>query len=136
MKLRDFQYRLLTNRLMTNTLRSKWISDVSPLCELCKKELETPLHLLCTCENVQKLWKAIGKWLKYFFQIDLNCNDQMIVYNNYKGKDKKFVNTCILVMKQYIYASKCLGKVPNFRNFTSKINEIYLDESYIAAKKW
>ena len=39
-----------------------------------------------------------------------------------------FIDTVILIRKQYIYASKCLKEVPNLAIGLSKVYEIYIAE--------
>ena len=134
-KLKDFQYRLLSARITTNIRRARY-QDVSPTCEFCKTELETILHVMYECKMVKSIWNALTKWLKYFFQMDMKneIDKKVIICNNYKGKWKGFVNTCILIAKQHIYAKKCQQQKLQFIEITTKIHEMYLDEKYIAYK--
>ena len=134
-KLRYFQYRLLSCKLVTNSLRHRWDNTVSPLCYFCKEKEEVVMHILYECKIVKKLWSHVEKWLKYIlkYPVDLSIND--IILNNVTGKNGWFINTVILVTKQYIYATKCLKKELNARHVTQRVHNIYVIEKWIANSK-
>ena len=137
-KLRWFQYRLLSRRLTTNTTRNRWDKAISPLCNYCQVTDETVLHLLTECPPVKKMWNCLHKWIKYFFKLDIKLNPSLIILNNYenfRGDDHKFINTCILIGKQYIYAQKCLNKEIQIRELLQRIHQMYLDETFVAGKQ-
>ena len=54
-KFRDFQYRLLLGKIVTNRDLLNWGIKDSNLCELCKKEIESVVHLFCECEKVKPI---------------------------------------------------------------------------------
>ena len=64
-RLRDFQYRVLSNRLVTNKDRNIWDKNISDKCTFCKNYVETTLHILYECQHTRKLWSACEKWFKY-----------------------------------------------------------------------
>ena len=55
-KLRYFQYKVLNRTITTNTKRSRWDPDISPLCHFCGNHRETILHLLVHCKTIAPLW--------------------------------------------------------------------------------
>lgn len=119
-KLWYFQYRLLHRKLTTNLLQSKWDNEVSPMCVFCGVKAETVIHLFTECLVVVKFWKALFKWLKYTCDIQLNWSEEIqeeILFNNIKGKGSWFANNLLLIVKQYIYKTKC-------RNTKLKIVEV------------
>ena len=71
---------------------------------------------------------------KYWFDINVEWTPQLVVFTNYEGPHSSFVNTCILITKQYIYAQKCQKQTLNFMQITSKIHMMYIDEKFIATK--
>ena len=121
-KLRNFQFRLINRILTTNTLRNKWNKQISPLCYYCKIAKETVLHLLVECPYVANCWKNLTRWLNYFLECNVDFSPQMIIYNNYNGKHKELINLFIIVMKQYVYATKCMSTNLNFQEYIEKIN--------------
>ena len=69
-KLRYFQHRVINNKIMTNSIRSRWDKTVDPLCYFCGKKLETMIHLFWECDYVQKLYKSFFKWFNYILDLD------------------------------------------------------------------
>ena len=144
-KLRYFQYRLENRLLVTNYMRNKWDPTVVKECTFCHKDSETIVHLLYDCPLIKNIWKALKRWLYYFCFIELDITVQVILFNRYKDSFPQLVNTIILVVKQYIYAAKCLAQEPKFREAIARIqyyktlekavakrhNKLYLHE-----KKW
>ena len=125
-KLKFFQYRLLSKRLTTNVLRNKWDKNVSELCALCGEFKETTVHILWNCTQVEKFWTSAVRWLAHICNIKIQLNLETIILNNYTGQYKEFINTYILVGKQHIYATKCQHKtnldltnlLRNYMNYT------------------
>ena len=133
-KLRWFQYRLLSNRIVTNQLRNIWDKTISPKCTFCKESKETIYHLFIDCKLIKIIWDKITHWLDYFANVKVQFNQQLIIYNNYVGQYEMFINTVILVTKQLIYAKKCQGEIPTIKEILYKIHELYLDEKFITFK--
>ena len=134
-KLKDFQFRLLSGKITTNILRAKWTPTISPLCTFCKQQNETLMHIFVNCQHTKKLWSALQKWLEYQADFRANIQPQDIILNDYKGPQKEFVNTCILVLKQLIYAKKCKQERPLLIEGLRKLHELYIDEKFIAQQK-
>ena len=68
-KLRNFQWKLTHNILMTNHKLNKIMPTkvVSPLCNFCKQENETIIHLFYECKLVETFWSTfIESWGQYF----------------------------------------------------------------------
>ena len=106
-KLRYMQYKILNKILITNVTCARWDKSVSSLCSFYFSKNETIMHLLVECCTVQKLWYALTKWVKFHVNIQLNITNKLVILNNYSGIHERMVNTLILIMKQYIYSSKC-----------------------------
>ena len=129
-KLRWLQYRLLNRYLTTNVRRSKWDKTITHLCTFCQEFPETIVHLMWECKEVKLLWKALTKWMGYYYKIKIACDLPLIILNNYTGPSKKFANMVILVMKQYIYSSKCKQESPHFVGFINCLDYWYQLEKY------
>ena len=119
-KFRAFQYRLLTKAITTNVQRSKWNSEISPLCHFCKRYPETLLHLFCECETSSKLWTTFQKYFSYILNNSIELNNATIILNNYNGPCKSLINIFIVIMKQYICACKCQDNYPIFMQYVSQ----------------
>ena len=90
----------------------------------CERYPETIQHLFWECSKVKKLWRALKKWLKFTLQQDVSLEFNEIIFNEYKGPQKSLIETLILVMKRYIYVTKCKAEQPRFTNFVALISYI------------
>ena len=148
-KLRYFQYRVLTGTLTTNVRRAKWSSgDITSKCTFCNESEETVYHLLVSCPKVTVLWTALSKICQYFLNVKVIFTADYIILNNYQGMSVEIINQMIIVMKQYIYSQKCLKQDVTFSGFMSKLSwwysvekciiwESYTDKKYKKfEKKW
>ena len=124
-KLRYFQYRVLSSKLITNYHRSKWDKTVSPFCTFGCQEMNTMVHLLVECPIVKKLWKGFSKWLSNLLKIDLKLNKKDIILNYYKGQYGETVNTVIIVVKQYIYSKSCFEEQINFMGALTRVQDYH-----------
>ena len=122
-KLKDFQYRFLSKKITTNHLRSKWDKTVNPTCTFCRTALETITHLFYECKQISKLWTALTKWLQYMLKIRFRIDERMVVLCNYQGQHSKTINLIVLIFKQYIYATKCIGEEISFTKAMCKMQE-------------
>ena len=122
-KLQYFQYRLRHRKIVTNSLRYRWDSTISPLCTFCGLQGESQFHIFWECVKLTKFWQSMQRWFKYMFQLNLVLTPPMIIYNNYIGMHKDLINTVILIAKQYIYSCKCQQKSINFVIMLQKVFE-------------
>ena len=134
-KLRMFHYRIVNRILTTNVTRHKYNKNICENCTFCKYDKETVKHLFWECIKVKDLWKNLSKWVKYFLSINLKLNYQMVIFNQYTGHYNLLLNTMILVLKRYIYVSKCFEKIPNFNDYLNAVNETAKIEKITAYRK-
>ena len=145
-KLRSFQYRLLSNAIITNRQLYLWKIVNSELCSICKKEPETTKHLLYDCEIIQNVWKKVPMLIeKLKIKTDYVINATNVIYNTVHKNPGHVINFIVLVIKSKIYTTRCLQGNINFVNFEKYINECKNIEKYNAlknntivkhAKKW
>ena len=144
-KLRSFQYNVLTNSLTTNVKRNKWNKDISDRCAFCQDQKETVTHLLYQCKFILPLWQAFEKMIQRLLKIQHTFSMKTICLNDYYGRQKELINLLMVIMKQYIYASKCLGETPTFLNYMGKVSKWYnydmlyaqdCDKESKCKKKW
>ena len=128
-KLQSFQFRFLSGRITTNSMRSRY-EAISPLCTFCKQKIETIQHLFWECEQVKKLWGCLQRWFSYMLRLEIQINREDIFFCSYTGQFNQLVNTVYLITKQYIYAAKCMDKQLSYVTVMQKIREEFLDEQY------
>ena len=134
-KLRYFQYRVLNRIITTNLLRSKWDPLISPLCSFCGQQLETILHIFWSCPVIQLLWTSITGWFKRMLSLEINLTPEIVILNDYQSDCKNWINCVVVMVKQFIYASKCLHIIPTCLGALTKIHQYCMIEKTIAFKR-
>ena len=147
-KYRSFQYRLLQRAIVTNIDLFKWGIKSSQSCSYCSIENESIVHLFSECHVVRDLWWAWRDYVMERFKLEeIDISTKAIILNQVvtNNRKKQVINFLCLVVKQYIYAQKCLGENIHFPALRAKIKHIENVEKYIAlkngkevlhAKKW
>ena len=132
-KLRDFQYRFLLKRILTNKELCKWGIKSLVTCETCGEPdiIHTLWECSCSC--------SAGMWQQLFAHISdkldaghLAFNAKGIVLNRVHPKYGHVVNLYCLVMKQLIYRCKCKREKLNFSLFLHEIQQIRQYELVLA----
>ena len=135
-KFRDFQYRLLLNKIYTNDVLSKWGVVTQDKCEFCEKNNQTLSHVFWECEVVQGIWAYITETMNI---ASLSINS--VLSNQITAKPHQIENFIILIVKQHIYSCKCSNIKPTVLNTKSKILywkniEQYNAEMSVVSKKY
>ena len=100
-KLRSFHYRAIQGALVTNMHLQHYGMLESNHCTFCKKFPETHKHLLFECEKINELIS----WL--FTNAHCDPSFKMLLLSNFPTK---VWSTVSLLMKHYIYVSRCKGE--------------------------
>lgn len=123
-KLRDFQYRMLLNKIFTNTTLSKWGKKDTELCDFCKAERETPIHLFIECRKITPIWSKLKQYIRERFEDQgsvLLFSNKNIILNCVHPKFGSVINMIILITKQTIFRSKCQGTMPQWEHIKDAI---------------
>ena len=132
-KLQNFQYRLLHNRIFCNNMLVHLKKVPSNICDFCVQNKQSIQHLLYLCQVIRPIWhklqaKLRGAGIKCLFSIE------NIVFNKVKENTAGVCNIITLICKQYIYRCKCQGIKPNYRGLIDEIKLQYKMELYNANK--
>ena len=65
-KHRYFQFRLMSNKLITRARRSQWDKTVNPICIYCESFLETPMHILWECSGSEKVLEEFCQMVQVY----------------------------------------------------------------------
>ena len=134
-KLRSFQYRLWHRAVITNVHLYRWGKISNNLCSFCQKNAETYVHLFITCSEVRKIWLEMEIFMEAFSKAKIHFDVDTVMVNRLidspKGHIKNFI---CLVIKQYIYRQRCLGKTLSSEELKYYILSIANTEKYIATK--
>ena len=128
--LRWFQYRISHRILATNELLFKMKILNNKMCSFCKAETENIEHLFIGCIKVENLWNDINKWLYEKCSYIINYTKYELLFGKL-GKNCESTNMIVLLVKYYIYKSRCKGQILFFPTVKKEIIE-YLDiERYL-----
>ena len=132
-KLKDFQYRLMLNKIITNVELKEWGIKTTDRCTLCDGERETIDHLLIECDEVVDLWIFIKSICR---RNDIECkwDTISILWNQVHTNPEHVINQLVVMLKQYVYRAKCMGKNPSVFAFREEIFKTY-DVEYYNAKR-
>ena len=135
-KLRDFQYRLLHNALVTNTQLHKWGMLGNNLCTFCGSCQESCIHLLLTCSHSKDIWDHVFQTIRHMSTVSITLTQQEIMLGVMGTSSLgQFYNHISMLVKQYIYACRCLNKVPNKYVIIEKIKDARHVEMIIATQR-
>ena len=137
MKFRDFQFRLLHRTLVTNRRLVLMKLSTNEKCTFCNIDIETIEHLLFECQCTQLIWQRLVGLINQLTNLNINSTKINTLFgipleNNFPVTQA--INTCLVIARQYIYACRCLNKLPNFQELLERIKFYKLIEYKIALK--
>ena len=133
-KLRSFQYRTLYKSLVLNMHLFRWGITSHNKCTFCDSEKETMKHLLFSCEKVRVLWTQMVNFLKTYTEEKIRINYENVILNNIVEKKTDIANFVCLIVKHYIYTTRCKKVSLNFVSCKQYVWTIENYEKYIAIK--
>ena len=134
-KYRSFQYRLLHRAIITNIHLVHWNAAENDLCQLCKKERETYVHLFCLCSEIMEVWEQAISFIKESNKdIELNMSSKNIILSAIHKKAGNIANLVCTVVKQYIYRQRCLKLEINKYELLSILRRIRNYEKFYALR--
>ena len=135
-KLRNFQFRLLHNKIFCNNILFHWKKVPSQECEFCVEPKQDVSHLLWYCISATRVWEGVCKWMDEIVIVNIGnvlCwNLENIVYNSVHPKPSHVINFLILIVKFYIFRCKCESKNPNMYELKQELLLYYDIEQYNA----
>ena len=129
-KFRSFQYKMVQNAVITNTLLFKWGMVETENCTMCREDTaETILHLFIYCKTAQTLWTQLEQYLNKRFGVNPAINFQVdtVIFNRLVPAWNHVKNFMCLLMKYHIYRQRCLKKAATFigyQNYAKSIENI------------
>ena len=133
-KYRDFQYRLMLNKLVLNVDLKLWGKKESDLCSFCGNHSETTVHLFCECVNTVKLFDVLFDELGKSSELR-QINAVNTIFSHIHEKDEHMLNFVCTFIKQYIYKHRCLGKGVTVENMLCELEYYHEIEFHIAEQE-
>ena len=133
-KLREFQYKILNRILYTNKMLFKFKKVVSPLCDLCEKELETIEHIFFHCTKVSTFWDEL-KVVLNSLDITIRFDIKNVLFGILDTDNISIlVNYILLESKYFIYRCKLNKGSLCVRLLVDKFRKMFQTERFIAKK--
>lgn len=131
-KLQSFQYQIAKRSLVTNKSLYLWKIKESDVCQFCKRNVETIEHLFFDCNTVQKFWSDIINWLPTEINLRNFVSRKNVLLGNTEYECNQLLNHLCILIKRYIYVSKCLEKQLDITGCVRLIKNCYIVEKNIA----
>ena len=128
-KLQDFQYRLLLNKIFCNDILIYWKKVDSNLCNICYNNKQTITHLMFYCRKIRPIWCRIQALLR---RAGINCtfNAKNVILNKVVENTNDACNVITLICKQFIYRCKCQDEILTFKDVVYQIKTYYRIELF------
>ena len=121
-KLQEFQYRILTNSVITNINLKKWGIIATESCSFCDNEPESVVHLLLNCPVSKNIWNYLLRKITQITDTTINFNHkEMLLGITNDIPEKNLMNSIFLATKYYLYTSRCLKVRPVGESLIQKI---------------
>ena len=134
MKIREFNYKFICNRLATG----EWLYRVgitnSNVCTFCSCEKETVEHLFIKCDTTKTFWEKYSEWRYNASRKPENLTMENIMLGISMSELPVEENLCLLYAKYFIYGCKYREQKPSFSNFIKYLESKHNVEMYIEKK--
>ena len=132
-KLRSFQYRILHSALVLNTHLFRWGIKQNNRCTFCSTNKEMIRHLFWECSVTKQLWQNLWVYCKKISSSEMaDFTFEKVMMNLVNAKPNHIFNFFVLIVKEYVYVMKCLGKTPAFETIKYRIERNRSYELYYA----
>ena len=130
-KYRDFQYRMLLLKIVTNQDLYKWGKITSDNCSLCGEQSESMKHLF-ECRKITGFIELLNDMCTKNDTEPVSFNS--FILNIVHNQAANIINYVCIMVKQYIYSCRCLGKIPTVFGCKLRITDAYNIELFNAKK--
>ena len=116
-KFKWFYYQIVRGVLKTNQIISKFIPGVRPECTFCNTQLETIEHLFYSCTIVKAFYREVQDIIQVetpIFQFQITLIHTLF---GTKGQIDSATNIFLLVLKYYIWTTRCKEQQLSTRGF-------------------
>ena len=129
-KYKDFQYRLLLNKIVTGDKLFLWGIIDSDSCKLCNTGTETVLHLFFHCKYAQMIIKFISEICDNN-NIEIEINPLKFILGNIHENPNHVINFICIVLKQFLYRHRCQGSTFHQNQVKTETDHLHDIEYFI-----
>ena len=123
-KYRDFQFRLIHNKIFCNDVLLHYGIVESNTCNLCQNGKQTITHLLWGCAKFQNLFQYLLQVAKDA-EIHVEYDVLKIICNDIHPISGHVINFLLLILKQFIFRCKCQYKEPTVIEYQEEIKMLH-----------
>ena len=106
-------------------------------CGFCEKSVETIVHIFTTCDKIHTLWTELSLHIYRRTAVSVEFNLSNIIFGELPLTcHNKAINYIILSMKQYLFSSLMLKKVPTLIGFLCHFKVKFNVEKYAAIQSF
>ena len=120
--------------IITNCQRFKWKKRDDALCTFCQLEDENLYHLLLNCNVSKNIWNVVQENICERTGIRIQFSHQQILLGITDFEYNEMYNHIFTIVKQYLYATRCMNVKPNAIAIVKKIDNDIETEKIIAYK--
>ena len=124
-KYRSFQFRLLHQIVPFNNKLFHIGLVPNNLCTMCCKEKETMKHFFVQCEIAKDKWCNLFEYIQVQYDVMVEFNEKKLLLNSIDDNPFSFVNLATNIMKQKLYACRCLKKTLNISQVINELEFIH-----------
>ena len=133
-KLHWLQFRVNHRIIATNNFLTKIGKINNPICYFCETERETLEHLFWECSKTQHLIEEFKRLTEaYNIIIQFNKTEFILGYYTTRCQSQSMDNYILLLMKFYIYKSRCSNEPLSLNRFRDEIKKAYRTGKYAAS---
>ena len=130
-KYRDFQYRVLLCKIVTNADLNDWGMRDSDSCHFCSSQRETLKHLFYECTHVRPLLQWLIE-LCEICQIEIELTVKNFILSHINVSHYHIINFVCTYMKQFIYRKRCNKEKMSVKAFEKELTNYHEVEFTIA----
>ena len=127
-KFRDFQYRLLLGKIILNDKLYDWKVKDSNRCTFCLNKAESLIHFFWECEQAKEIVNICTDMCS-INEIRIEMNVYNWIFNRLHNNSCHIINFISILLKQYLYRCRCMGKNPSKIGILKEIESLFKVET-------
>ena len=131
--LRSFHFKFLHRVVPYNNYLYKCKIVDSPMCEFCKSDIQTLVHLFWDCPIINEIWSFVINWISEKYSLELELDKDLFLLSKFY-EENSLICLISIIVKYYIHVSKCTGSIPTKEGALNRIAITQRIEKYISLK--
>ena len=130
-----FQYKILHRIYASESILSKFLSNVNSKCEFCDTD-KNIIHTFFECIKIKTFWLNVESWFYQTTKIKINFDVKDILFGIYKNiAFNTLINFCVLTGKIYIHTCNREKRIVSLTNYIVTLKHQLRIEQQVYDKK-